>query len=118
MTWLAILLGLFPSAHADRAHHKHRRHRPRPMSEAIASWYEDAGSTASGRHYRYGFASLMFGSNWGQRVRFCYHHRCLTGRLDDHGPYVAGREFDLNQNIASALGFSGVDTIRYRVINH
>jgi hypothetical protein len=29
----------------------------------------------------------------------------------DPGPYVGGREWDLNQNLAGALGFSGVDTV-------
>ena len=57
--------------------HKHHRHKPKPppappMSRAVASWYNDSGMTASGRHYLYGFASLMFGSDWGHRIRFCY----------------------------------------------
>ena len=31
-----------------------------PAQEALASWYDDAGTTASGTHYAYGYASLMF----------------------------------------------------------
>lgn len=115
MTLFAVLLGLIPFGHHDRT--AQQRRSSRPMKRAVASWYEDGGSTASGRHYWYGFASLMFGSDWGQRVRFCFGRRCITGRLDDHGPYVYGRSFDLNQNIAGALGFSGVNQIRYRVIH-
>src|SRR5580765_2956762 len=65
------------------------------MATATASWYYDAGQTASGLHYPLGFAALIFGSAWGTPVRFCAVH-CATGRLDDHGPYIAGRTFDLN----------------------
>jgi rare lipoprotein A (peptidoglycan hydrolase) len=81
---LAVLVGIARPAPAP------------PMRPALASWYDDAGQTASGRHYTYGFASLQFGSEWGRRVRFCHARRCVTGRLDDHGPYVTGRLFDLN----------------------
>ena len=30
---------------------------------------------------------------------------------DDRGPVVAGRDWDLNQNTAGALGFGGVDAV-------
>jgi rare lipoprotein A (peptidoglycan hydrolase) len=88
------------------------------MRTSYASWYEDAGATASGRHYHFGFAALIFGNQWGKRVRFCYRHSCVTGRLDDHGPYVHGRTFDLNQNIAGALGFEGVHKVKWKVIRN
>ena len=32
--------------------------------------------------------------------------RTVTAVVDDRGPYVAGREWDLNQNTAAALGFT------------
>jgi rare lipoprotein A (peptidoglycan hydrolase) len=87
---------------------------PSSMNEAVASWYEDGGQTASGFHASYGFASLILG--FGTRVDFCYHGRCVVGTDDDHGPYVGGRTFDLNQNLAGALGFDGVDTVLWRVV--
>ena len=31
--------------------------------------------------------------------------------VDDRGPYVGGREWDLNQNTAGALGFNGVASV-------
>lgn len=83
-----------------------RRHPPKPaepLSSALASWYDDSGQTASGRHYTYGYASLIFGSAWGHRVRFCHAGRCVVGQLDDHGPYVSGRLFDLNPTLKAAL---------------
>lgn len=83
---------------------------------ALASWYYDDGETASGRHYRYGFASLLFGSSWGQRVRFCRGSRCVIGRLDDHGPYVVGRSFDLNSALRSALRCPDLCWLRWAAI--
>lgn len=114
--YFALLLASLAS-HTSAIRHHHRRHR-HPivrMNESIASWYYDAGSTASGTHYTNGFAALIFGSEWGKKVLFCYQ-RCAVGYLDDHGPYVGGRTFDLNQNLAGAIGFSGVGTVRWRVL--
>ena len=41
----------------------------------------------------------------------------MTATVDDRGPYVYSRLWDLNQNVAGALGFSGVDTVAYRVLS-
>jgi hypothetical protein len=94
------------------------RPKPKPkaaplMQSALASWYDDAGSTASGAHYPYGFAALIFGSQWGKKVLFCYR-RCATGTLDDHGPYVGGRTFDLNPALKAALGCPDLCWLRWR----
>lgn len=86
---------------------------PRHFNRAVASWYYDAGQTASNQHYKYGFASLLFGSRWGHEVRFCAR-RCVTGKLDDHGPYVGGRLFDLNPALKSALGCSDLCEVFWR----
>lgn len=91
--------------------HEQRVHPP--MAYATASWYDDAGATASGSHAYYGVAHLSL--PFGTKVRFCYHGNCITAVVDDRGPYVGGREWDLNQNTASALGFSGVDTVGYHI---
>jgi rare lipoprotein A (peptidoglycan hydrolase) len=37
--------------------------------------------------------------------------RTVTAVVDDRGPYVGGRQWDLNQNTAGALGFGGVGTV-------
>lgn len=85
-----------------------------PMLRAVASWYDDAGSTASGYHATYGVANkaLAFGTN----VQFEYHGREAIAVVDDRGPYVGDRTFDLNQSTAGALGFDGVDVVAYRVL--
>jgi rare lipoprotein A len=73
------------------------------------SWYEDAGSTACGFHAAYGVANLSLPC--GTKVRMRRGGRTVTAVVDDRGPYVSGREYDLSQTTAAALGFAGVGTI-------
>jgi rare lipoprotein A (peptidoglycan hydrolase) len=47
----------------------------------------------------------------GTHVTFSYNGRTVTAVVDDRGPFVDGRDWDLNQNTAAALGFGGVDTV-------
>jgi rare lipoprotein A len=79
------------------------------FSQAVASWYEDGGSTACGYHAYYGVANVSLPC--GTKVKFMYHGRTVTATVDDRGPYVGGRTWDLNQNTAGALGFGGVDNV-------
>lgn len=75
----------------------------------VASWYYDAGTTGCGFHANYGVANLSLPC--GTKVRFFYRGRTVDAVVDDRGPYVGGRTWDLNQNTAAALGFAGVDTV-------
>jgi rare lipoprotein A len=77
--------------------------------EAGASWYEDGGNTACGFHAFYGVANRTLPC--GTKVALRYNGRSVTATVDDRGPYVGGRDWDLNQNTASALGFGGVGTV-------
>jgi hypothetical protein len=79
------------------------------FSPTVASWYEDGGNTACGFHAEYGVANKVLPC--GTKVTFAYHGRSVTATVDDRGPFVAGRDWDLNQNTAGALGFGGVDTV-------
>lgn len=79
------------------------------LHPALVSWYEDGGNTACGFHATDGVASKSLPC--GAKVTFDYHGRTVTAVVDDRGPFVPGREFDLNQNTAAALGFDGVDTV-------
>jgi hypothetical protein len=79
------------------------------LHPALASWYYDAGNTACGFHAGNGVASPYLPC--GTKVTFAYHGRAVTAVVDDRGPFVPGRTFDLNQNTAAALGFGGVDTV-------
>ncbi|HLI60259.1 MAG TPA: septal ring lytic transglycosylase RlpA family protein [Solirubrobacteraceae bacterium] len=75
----------------------------------VASWYADAGTTACGFHATYGVANRTLPC--GTRVRLRHGDRTVTAIVDDRGPYVYGRDYDLNEATAGALGFSGVGTI-------
>jgi rare lipoprotein A (peptidoglycan hydrolase) len=85
-----------------------------PLLSALASWYDDAGQTASGYHAGLGVANKELA--FGTRVQFDYHGHEVIAVVDDRGPYVGGRTWDLNQTTAGALGFDGVDVVRYRVL--
>lgn len=114
---VAVILAMAVTTTGALAAAQHRRHHWR---YGTASWYYDQGQTASGFHARYGFADCGSGGGpcwpFGTRVRFCRHGRCVTAVADDHGPYVAGRDFDLGQSTAQAIGLTnaGVGTVRYR----
>jgi hypothetical protein len=77
--------------------------------QSVASWYNDAGNTACGFHAGMGVANKTLPC--GTKVTFLYGGRRVTAVVDDRGPFVAGREWDLNQNTAGALGFGGVATV-------
>jgi len=53
----------------------------------------------------------------GTRVRVCADagghpsHRCANAVVEDRGPYVAGRDWDLNIAVAQAIGFDGVGPV-------
>jgi hypothetical protein len=72
----------------------------------VSSWYDDAGNTACGFHAHYGVANKTLPC--GTKVTFSYGGRTITATVDDRGPFVAGRDFDLNQNCSAALGMYGV----------
>lgn len=76
---------------------------------SVASWYDDGGSTACGFHAGLGVANRTLPC--GTKVRFRHAGHTVTATVDDRGPYVGGRDWDLNQNTAAALGFDGVGTV-------
>lgn len=51
---------------------------------------------------------------FGTRIEFEYQGRTCVAVVQDRGPYVGGRMFDLGPGTARALGFSGVGTVRWR----
>jgi hypothetical protein len=68
---------------------------------AVASWYDDEGSTACGTHYARGLASLTLAC--GTAVHLCFHGACEIAYVQDRGPYVDGRTFDLNPGARAAI---------------
>jgi hypothetical protein len=79
------------------------------FQQSVASWYNDAGSTACGFHATMGVANKTLPC--GTKVTFRLGGHQVTATVDDRGPFVAGRTWDLNQNLAGALGVSGVATL-------
>ncbi|HEY3728767.1 MAG TPA: septal ring lytic transglycosylase RlpA family protein [Solirubrobacteraceae bacterium] len=77
--------------------------------ESVASWYDDSGNTACGFHASMGVANRDLPC--GTKVRLRYGGRSVTAVVDDRGPFVGGRDWDLNQNTAAALNFGGVGTV-------
>ena len=112
----ARMIALFVAAlhhfPAGRALERTPRLEP-PMQSGLASWYSDAGQTASGFHAFYGVANRYL--RFGTRVLFAYHGRSVLATVDDRGPYVSPRVWDLNERVAGVLGFSGVDVVSYRI---
>lgn len=89
-------------------------------STAKASWYGSecyGHNTANGTPYTpdaWGVAhkSLPFGT----LIEISYDGKTVTAPVFDRGPFVAGRAFDLSAAVARSLGFSGVQTISWRVV--
>lgn len=79
------------------------------LKPGVASWYYDGGGTACGFHAGYGVANKTLPC--GTHVTFVYQGRTVTATVDDRGPYIAGRSYDLNQNTARALNMYGVATV-------
>jgi rare lipoprotein A (peptidoglycan hydrolase) len=77
--------------------------------QSVASWYYDGGNTACGFHAYFGVANRYLPC--GTKVAFRYGADSVTATVDDRGPFVGGRDWDLNQNTAAALGFGGVQTV-------
>ena len=97
--------------------HHHQRPR-RPMSTALASYYTYAAGAATAC----GFDSPMGVANrtlpCGTRVRMCAS-RCAVAVVDDRGPYVYDRLWDLSVGLARAIGFdfySGVAPVRWALV--
>lgn len=114
----AFGMGSFDSDKPVRVvhHHHHKRHHRKPPSKMytqLASWYYDAGGTACGFHAQYGVANKRLPC--GTKVLFRYRGRSVWATVQDRGPFVPGRVWDLNQGLAGALGFSGVDYVQASV---
>lgn len=52
----------------------------------------------------------------GTIIEITYNGRTVTAVVNDRGPYSGNRQIDMQPAVASALGFSGVGTVGYRVV--
>jgi rare lipoprotein A (peptidoglycan hydrolase) len=73
----------------------------------VASWYRDDGlRTACGFTANYGVANKKLPC--GTHVKFWRAGHTVTAVVDDRGPYVAGRTWDLDEHTARRLHFKGI----------
>lgn len=84
--------------------------RPAEAAEACgtASWYgnEHHGrTTASGERFdQWGLTAAHRTLPFGTRVRVTLGDRSVTVRINDRGPFIAGRVIDLSRGAADRLG--------------
>ncbi len=87
---------------------------------AKASWYGPGfygRRTASGAVLTQGMMNVAHKSlPFGTRIQFEYKGRTAVAVVNDRGPYIHGRIFDLGPGTAQALGFGGVGTVKYRIL--
>lgn len=108
---------LFNAAEARKRRRRERAERRRAEREgtpALASWYDDAGGTACGTHFTIGVAHKTLPC--GTEVRLCFVGRCEVAIVEDRGPFIAGREFDLNPGAKAGIGCSDLCPVKYTVL--
>lgn len=114
-----------------------------PQASAPASSSSSSSSAAPAASYNYVEASmygegdgLMYGTTasgdtltptsmgvamktmpLGTIIEITYNGRTVTAVVNDRGPYSGNRQIDMQPAVASALGFSGVGTVGYRVVS-
>ncbi len=85
-------------------------HKHPGFKRGMASWYRDTDlHTACSFHARYGVASRNLPCH--THVTFWHDHHTVTAVVDDRGPYVAGRKWDLDERTARALHVPGVAAV-------
>lgn len=52
----------------------------------------------------------------GTQIQISYNGRVVNATVCDRGPFVAGRDIDLQPAPAVELGFDGVGTLQYRIL--
>ncbi len=87
----------------------------------IASTYSSGTRTANGEQYNHmgvsaAHKSLPFGSR--VVVRNQRTGRSITVRINDRGPFVAGRIIDLSTGAKNALGMSGLAPVCLEVVSY
>jgi len=111
---------LVPASYSRTASTRVSRGAAGGWQSARASWYGPGfygRRTASGVTLTQGMMNVAHRSMaFGTRIQFEYNGRTCVAVVNDRGPYVGGRTFDLGPGTAQALGFSGVGTVRYRVL--
>jgi hypothetical protein len=102
---------------ADRKAAWRLRRDPPMNGPVLASYYTDGGGGAcqiGDVQSGYRFASLFL--SCGTMIRMCHGSSCVDAMMSDHGPYVGGRTFDLNDNLRAAIGCGGLCDVTWRLL--
>src|SRR5215212_12043829 len=107
--WVLLLVGAFLALGNDRAEAR----------TGLASWYGPGFEelpTASGEPYDpYGYTAAHKTMPLGTELVVSYGGYSVQVTVNDRGPYVGGRDLDLSQGAAEAIGLTqtGVDYVEY-----
>lgn len=89
---------------------------PLEYQTAIASYYTVASSsslTASGEEFRDDLYTVAHKTlPFGTRLEIC-HDGCVEVRVNDRGPFIDGREFDVTTRVKNAIGCSDICEIKW-----
>ena len=111
LLWVLLFVGAFMILDNDRAW----------ADTGLASWYGpglEGSLTASGEVFDpSGFTAAHKTLPFGTRLTVRYGGRSVQVTVNDRGPYSGGRDLDLSQRAAEALGLTsaGVDWVDYTV---
>lgn len=79
----------------------------------LASFYWEGHTTANQEHFRpEGLTAAHRTLPFGTRLRVHYKDRSIVVRINDRGPYVAGRDLDLTRGGARRLGMMKIGVAR------
>jgi rare lipoprotein A (peptidoglycan hydrolase) len=113
---IAVPLLLAGTVSAGTARTRQSAHKHPGFKRGLASWYRDTGlGTACGFHAKYGVANRNLPCH--THVTFWHDHKKVVATVDDRGPYVAGRKWDLDEKTARALNVVGVEEVWSRVVH-
>ena len=91
-----------------------------PTFTAVAGWYGPGftrSRMASGEPYDpTAFSAAHRTLRLGTMLRIAYGGKAITVRVNDRGPYVRGRDLDLSQAAAAALGLPGTGTVTAQIL--
>lgn len=87
--------------------------------KGIASWYGPGfhgNTTANGERYnQYAFTAAHKSLPFNTWVKVTYNGRAVFVRINDRGPYIAGRIIDLSFASAQAVGLSGIGNVTVEI---
>lgn len=89
---------------------------PAAAGEVVASYYWHGARTANGERFDpLGLTAAHRSLPFGTRLRVTWRGRAVIVRINDRGPFVAGRDLDLSLGAARALGMTQAGLARVRM---